>query len=241
MKLIEQWLQGGQPYNIGVKLYLMYGADVQLKRLLSTEGETAFKKQQLAAALRQLVQPAPLVGQPEMTATGLSGNPIALSGNLTALSGNPSPKDNTPTTHEVFAKQWPSSLNKDDVLKGLHEQARLLLKEIASMHASLLHLPDDERKQTAFALLRKDDDLDALYYQRDYYLQHGRLPDQPGFELIADPLLAAQRIANLKRYIRREKLAVKKDAGNVGAIARLKAFEDEMNAYKVKFGKEAAC
>lgn len=221
MKLIEQWLQGGQPYNIGVKLYLMYGADVQLKRLLSTEGETAFKKQQLAAALRQLVQPAPLVA--------------------TTDAAPPSPKDNTPTTHEVFAKQWPSSLNKDDVLKGLHEQARLLLKEIASMHASLPHLPDDERKQTAFALLRKDDDLDALYYQRDYYLQHGRLPDQPGFELIADPLLAAQRIANLKRYIRREKLAVKKDAGNVGAIARLKAFEDEMHAYKVKFGKEAAC
>jgi hypothetical protein len=215
MNLIEAWLKGGQPYAIGVRLYMLHGRDKSLHRLFNSEGETPFKKQKLAAALRELVSGAP--------ATSKGSKPAPVYAH----------------TQEVFAKSWPESKNTTDTHSQLWQQARLLLKEIAELHGKLDVVGDvDERRQIAFQLLRKDDDLDEIYAQRDFLTEHGHLPKpQPSFQTITDPYLMAQRIANLKRYLRRERKAVATDPENEVAAARLKEYTEEYNHYAIKLGR----
>ncbi len=213
MKLIEDWLKGGQNYAVGVRLYMQYGRDKNLQRLFTSEGETPFKKQKLVAALKDLV----------------AGEPSAKTA--------PVPTSIT-TTQDAFVKTWPASANTDDVLQDLWNQARLLLKEIAEIHGKLDVVPDDEqRRKLAFELLRKDEQLDEVYNQRDFYQKHGKpMATEPTFQIITDPWLMAKRLANLKRYIRREKQAVAKDAANQAAADRLKQYTTEFNIYAAKIG-----
>lgn len=215
MKLIDDWLRGGQPYTVGVRLYMQYGADKQMHRLFSSEGESAFKKQKLREALAALA-----------------------TGNKQPATGTHKP---TPvaSTQEVFAKSWPAAKNTSDTMRDLWEQARLLLKEIAEIHGKLDVVPDtDQRRKLAFELLRKDEELDGVYAQRDFYETHQKLPDvAPSFSPISDPYLMANRIASLKRYVRREKQKVAADANNQAAVLRLKQYTEEYNYYATKLGK----
>jgi hypothetical protein len=115
----------------------------------------------------------------------------------------------------------------------------LLLKEIAAIHSTLPLLDPPKRLAAALTLLRKDDELDGIYEQRDYYEKHGALPGIPDASpLIEDPFLMGNRLANLKRYIRREKQAVAADPEHAGAKGRLASYVHEYNQYMRKLGKE---
>ena len=210
---MDDWIKGGQNYQIGLRIYLEHGENKKLIRLRTTEGESVFKKQKLLAALQELKE---------------GKAPSSHNSGLTAATA----------TNDVFVKQWPSARNKDKVLQELWEKARLLLKEIAMIHSTLPHIDEPQRLQAAITLLQKDDELDDVYVQRDYYEKHGKpigVPDGP--VLIEDPYLMAARIANLRLNIRREKQAMKKDSDNGNAALRLKSYLIEYNQYMKKLAK----
>ena len=215
MKLIQDWLKGGQNYAVGVRLYMRFGRDKQLQRLFTTEGVSDFKKKRLASALQEIAQAAD--AKPVSPATT----------QVVAIAST--------TTQNTFLKQWPEPPEGDPV-KLLWDEARVLLKEIAELHGKLDALPSDElRRAVAFSLLRKDEELDAVYSRRDFYLKYKKMPEeQLPFTPITDPHLLANRIANLKRYVRREKSAITADENNLDAKQRLAVFEAELTYYKKK-------
>jgi hypothetical protein len=214
MQVIKDWLKGGQSYDVGVRLYMRYGRDKQLQRLFTSEGPSDFKRKKLASALKEIAE----LGEakpPPMKAITVSVD----------------------TTQANFIKSWPEP-TKDDEAKLLWHEARLLLKEIAEIHGKLDVVPsDEERRKLAFQLLRKDEELDQVYVKRDFFLKHQKMPVEAlPFIPITDPHLLAKRLANLQRYVRREKLAIDKDETNEQAKGRLAVFEAELNYYKEKTG-----
>jgi len=94
-------------------------------------------------------------------------------------------------------------------------------------------LPDDDsRRKAAFELLRKDDELDAIYTERDFYRATGTATQPKAVQYVTDPYLMAKRFTNLQRYIR----ALKKEIRDAGGAtddqsARLTAYLDEYNHY----------
>jgi hypothetical protein len=178
--------------------------------MLSSEGETPFKKAKLIAEIEKL-------DLPEEKQQKIQVQEIAQVQEKST--GN-------------FFKNWPKESNKDDIELSLWLKASRLLKEIADMHSQLTLLPtDEERGRMAFALLDKDDELDKVYEQRDYYQTHGRLPNDQEIEYITDPKAIAKRLVALQRYIRREKQNLKDNPANTEAAARLARWEQEYKHY----------
>lgn len=205
------WLGGSKDYNVGVRLYRIYGKDEKLKRLFGAEQKTAFKQAQLFAALKNIVE-APAVEQAEKVKS-------------TAAQITPA----------IFYKTWTAEENTDEILKTLWEKARLLLKQIGSIHGSLTALADDsDRRSAALLLLELDDDLSEVYDQRDYYKKHSKLQhvQAEGKSYLTKPMEIANRIVALNRYVRRYKLALRKNAADTKAAELLKQYDDELAYYK---------
>lgn len=184
MDVIKTWLRSARNYAVGVRLYLEFGDDAVFKRLLQAEAETHYKREQLLKRLTALSKNAP-PAPPEAQAPQV---------------------EQAAATLATFKKTWPEIACKSPDEKKLWEQAVVLLKERAHLHSTLLHLPDDDaRRAVAFQLLRKDDELTAIYDQRKYFLQYGKLPEAESSapEYVTDPFLMAKRIENLSRNIRR--------------------------------------
>jgi hypothetical protein len=225
MEAIKAWLKGQKQYAVGVRLYMLYGKNEQLKRLLSAEAVSPFKIQQLEAGLKALVTGEEVVKLAEKEAAEEAST--------------------TTITQNTFIKNWPAEQCGTDVERSLWEKARLLLKEIAALHASLPLLPDDNaRRDAAFELLDKDDELDQVYASRDYYKQHGKLPfsDNNTSAYLTDPFAIASRMVTLSRYIRRYRTALEKNATNVMAAQLLEGYSTEYNYYARMTKKpEVAC
>jgi hypothetical protein len=214
MDLIRAWLKGNKDYKTGVKLYVQFGGDSLVKRLYTTEKETPFKKGQLEADLRALLN--------EQSFQDLSDQPTA-------------PIINT----QNIVKAWPADSCRDDLEKAIRTRWLMKFKEMQDLRSQLLYLPtDDQRCDAAFRILRLDRECDQLYYERDHYRQHGRLPlDDTTDDYIQDPMVMAMRITSLQRYIRREAVNLSRDPSNKDAAARRLKFITELNFYYNKLGK----
>ena len=212
MEMIKAWLNGSRNYAMGVKLYVQHGDEPLLKKLFISEGETPYKRERLEIALNELFRDS-----------------------------KPSTADNTSpdyTPKKQFEKQWRADDLKDDIEKSLWQQYRLKHKEMDDLRSQLLHFSSvEECREAAFKILRLDEELDEVIYCRNFYKEHGRLPETEQVQYITDPFLMADRMSNLKRYIRREKQALEKDSGNTAAACRKKEFVDELNHYLNKLGK----
>jgi hypothetical protein len=204
--IITDWLSR-KDYIEGVRIYLKHGQDPALKKLFTSEQKTAYKEQRLERALGEILRGTEVVKPAEKP------------------------------TISITMKSWPIEAAKDDVLKALRSDWLRKFKEMQDLRSQLMLLPnDDQRGEAALNILRLDDECDQIYAKRDYYLEHGTLPAAPEEEFIIDPILAAQRMQTLHRYIRRERLNLKKDPANVGAAARKARFIKEFNYYAQRFG-----
>jgi len=207
---ITQWKAAGMPYRLGVSLYVRYGRNDLVKKMLSSEGETPFKRQKLIAELSKLDLPEEKVEEVQ------AAEVLQVQDQTTAS----------------FFKRWPKEACTDETEYTLWLQASRLLKEIADLHSQLTLLPNDEQRSlTAFSLLKKDDELDTVYERRDYYKKHGSLPESQEIELVTEPLAMAKRITALQRYIRREKQNLVTKPEDTAAADRLKRFTEELNHY----------
>ena len=212
MTEIRDWLSSGRNYIEGVRLYLHYGQDPDFKVLLTEEAETPYKRTRLEKALREVLKGV------EVAKTVEEKLPARIS-----------------------EKSWPAEAAKDDVLKALRAEWLTHFKAMQDLRSQLLLLPTvQERGEAAFEILRLDALCDEIYDRRDFYLQHGTLPQLKSTqsEVIVDPAKIMQRMENLKRYIRRETANLEKNPGDADAAARKKKWIQEYNTYAAKFNAD---
>jgi hypothetical protein len=206
MENIRGWFSH-KDYIEGVRLYLKHGQDPVLKKLFTSEQQTDYKRQRLEKALKEVLKGSEVI----------------------------KPEERPQLT--ITMKSWPIEAAKDDVLKALRAEWLRKFKEMQDLRSQLMLLPnDDQRGEAAHRVLDLDDECDAIYAKRDYYLEHGTLPAAPKEEYVVDPIKAAKRMDVLTRYIRRERAYLKKDPGNVNAAARKIKFTKEYNHYAERFG-----
>src|SRR4051812_33862453 len=208
MDAIRKWINGGRNYQVGVKLYLIYGADQTLKNLFIQEHETIYKKQRLLQSLQNLLSRKPILEEPTQEI-----------GKINLIPNN--------------EKAWPPEPTIDPVIKALKEQWKPLFAEMMNLCHRLFDLQSDsERGQAAHRILDLDDLCDEIYVKRDHYLIHHSLPTSSKPDAVTDPIKWPQKLANAQRYIREYRIKCAKEPENENYAAKLKEYEDEVTHYK---------
>jgi S-adenosylmethionine/arginine decarboxylase-like enzyme len=219
MDIIKKWLANGKVYKVGVAIYNQLGTDLLLKKLFTSEAETPYKRDRLTKALQEIAN----------TSTA----------QVKEIDSQKNEQSTAVATVANFTKIWPRETCKDATETELWNQAVLLLKERSHLHSLLFSATsDDQRREIAFRLLRKDERLDKVYADREYYQKNKHLPDQKDKpQYVTDPGIMVTRIANLQRYINRVKKTLTQGP-NADAQARLEEFVKEYNHYAKIVGKE---
>jgi hypothetical protein len=205
---IRSWLNSSRNYDEGVKLLLQHCSDAKIKRLYTIEGPSDFKKQLLYKELQKIYT------SKETT-------------HRTPATQNPKLEIQNPS-------KWPATM--DEVVAALFNQWKPLFAErnaLCSRHYEVAKQNEKESGKMAHRILDLDDEIDLIYEQRDYYLQHGRLPEKKvPKKLAVDPLRMVVNLKNAERYVRAFKIKVKNEPANVKAAAKLKEWEDTVIYYK---------
>jgi small-conductance mechanosensitive channel len=189
MILIDRWIKGNQNFIVGKNLYDTYGTDKNLKALFA-RGETPFAKQKLHEALKLLVK--------------AEKKPVA-----------------KPAV--IAATEMPKAT--DEVLIAIEQQWQPLYQEMNLLRHKLDEFGDDntvlvraKRNEYAQKILDLEQQCMALWNKRDYYEQHGQLPEvkekEEKFIIPEDPVELATLISTLKRYVRRYKKSTKDKPDN---------------------------
>jgi len=92
----------------------------------------------------------------------------------------------------------------------------------------------------AHRILDLDDECDAIYAQRDHYLQYKKLPDdnKPA-ELVVDPKKIPLALANAERYVRMYKNKLKKKPDDVNAAKNIEKYQQVVAEYKKQLNIDA--
>jgi 2-phospho-L-lactate guanylyltransferase (CobY/MobA/RfbA family) len=244
---IKAWLQGPKHYRVGVMLYLKHGTNALFKKSLVQEGESAFKKHKLVKELSSIEASASMAFDSVKASASIGFASDKAETQKQELKQEPAPsKINEPSPTEAplsprrgaGGEGWPRSSCRDDYELSLWERAMLLLKQIAALHAKLSEcFSDFERRSVAFNLLRMDDELDDIYEKRDHYRATKSQKEEVAIEIITDPFLMGQRLANLTRYIRREKQNIITKGDTTDRQKRLSDYLAEYNLYAEKLNR----
>lgn len=218
MDVIRQWLDGPKNYEQGAILYIQHGRDEKLKRVFR-ELASDFKKKKLEEALKGL-----LTKKAEIASLRSQEKTVAVE--RTA----------------VADRKWPKE--KDATLQALHVKWKPLFAEMMSLTSRIYevalagkHDPakKEEAGRMAHRILDLDDECDDIYRQRDHYIQHKCLPEEPApLEVVVDPIKWPLELANCTRYVRDYKNKLKNEPGNVKAAAQLAKYEWGVEHYKKK-------
>lgn len=206
---IRAWLKSNRDYATGARLYLVYGKDAKMRRVFM-EPESDFKKKKLVEVLTAMVtQKTEVVKKVEVTKA------IAIE------------------RISVSDRRWPAQM--DETVKALHAKWLPIFAEMNNLMARIYDVAkagqtDPAMKQEAGRMAHRicdlDDDCDAIYAQRDHYLQYGKLPEEKKpMELVVDPLKIPLALSNARRYVADYRNKLKKEPGNVKAAQKLKQYE----------------
>lgn len=183
-QLINNWLSGKRNFTVGAILYKQFGSNDELKELFK-KGATDYSSTKLLEALTNLVKE---VEQPVIK--------------------------HTVTTYEVMPD------GKTDIEKAFKEKWLPIFKEMNFKRHQMHPLIGDDseeakfkRGQLAQSILMLEKQCMSIWQQRDYFIATGQLPKKTTPEVkapVIDKFKAAERLANLKVYIRRYRGLVKK-------------------------------
>lgn len=222
VEILKHWLNSSRDYDTGVRLYLEYGDNDAFKDLFASEGQSAFKEQKLQSLLTDLYRN---YQTPDASATK-----------------KPLPPVEPATSH----KRWPAQPITDPVILALWKKWRPMFSEMQSLQHRIYEValagqtdPNKsyEAGQMAFRIKDLEDDVQEIYSQRDFYIEHNQLPDAPKQpdEEIVDPIRWAIELKNNERYVRDYRLKLGKDPDNKNAVkwaAALKEKEAAVAKYK---------
>lgn len=188
MQLIKDWLNSSRPYDAGVALYMQYGDDGQMKELF-TEHQTPFKEKKLVELLKGLLTKSSVVKEKEagqssklkIENSGTHGWPAKLTREMAALKS-----------------VWlPKFKERENLCARLYDVAQM---GKADKNKEM------EAGQMAHRILRLADEINDIYRQRQYYLQHGVFPGKPQlFKPVVDDVKVAERRLLVRRYLTRLK------------------------------------
>ena len=201
MILIERWLNGNQNFIVGKVLYSHFGNDRSLRELFD-KGETPFAKDMLCKALKTIHEfGCRTTKQPEI------------------------------------AQFMPMPAGTDKILQAIEEQWKPLYQHMNFLRHKLDQFEQDNstpvretRKENAATILEIERKCNLIWSKRNYYLQHGKLPEEKEeeFTIPEDPLQLAKLIERLKRYVRKHKKNLKENPGNATYAALLTKYENQL-------------
>jgi hypothetical protein len=225
MESIRLWLNGNRNYAKGVQLYLAHGSDPTLKRIFSQEGESDFRKKRLVECLQNLLQPCK--------------NPKPA----------PSPQKAAEPKPPVLIpgeSKWSDYM--DEVEASLHAKWKPLFVEMMDLvtrvgDVAQAGAKDREKEmlagKMALRILNLDDQIEAIYAERDHYLATGgMLEERPYGDPCIDPMLMPLKLANHQRYIRECKAKLQKDPSQTNLATLIKKHEWFVDYYSKQLNKK---
>ena len=212
MDALRKWLNSSRDYAEGVKLLVEYSSDSKLKRLFTTEGYSDFKKGLLQKTLQELL-------------TKTTTQQISIE----------EKKEKVVQLVAAAHNRWPEGM--DEVLQALHAQWKPLFSEMNYLTSTIYEVAkagkQDEAGRMAHRILDLDDQCDAIYDKRDFYLEHKHLPtDKPAYPVVTDPLKYPLALSNAQRQLREARLRLKKNPNNERIAATIKKNEWYVAHYK---------
>lgn len=181
MYIIENWLNGPRNFYVGKAIYKTVGADKKLQHLLEN-GKTPIAEELLLKAMQKLCS-----------------SPTAPPVSKPMETVDEMPKTADPVLNSI-REEW---------IKPYQEMnyKRHQLDQYKGNDAAMVA----KRKPLAFDILDLEQQCMKAWKKRDYYLQHGKLPDvaEVKKELPSDPVELGKYISNLAKNIRRNKQLMK--------------------------------
>lgn len=212
MEALRNWLNSARNYDEGVKLLVQYSSDAKLKRLFTTEAKSEFKQKLLLQKLQGLYTAGTTqqIVKEEQSQQVVQRVAVAHFG-------------------------WPPE--KDEVITALHAQWKPLFSELNALSSRIYDIAKAGNKTEAGAMAHRildlDDQCDALYDKRDYYLQHGRLPEEKAeYPVVTDPLKFPLALSNAQRQLREARLRLSKNPNSERIAATIKKNEWYVGYYK---------
>lgn len=216
MDEIRKWLKGPRDYESGAKLYIQHGTDRNLRKIFM-EPASDFKKKKLVEVLSSMVTKKQHVAEKVAVTKEVA---------LRHISKSPG--------------QWPAEL--DPTLKALKEKWKPLFAEMMNLSARIYDVAlegtkDPAKKaeagEMAHRILDLDDECDAIYQQRDHYIQFGKLKaEKKPMDLVVDPVKIPVALENARRYVRQYRNKLKKNPGDVQAAEKMKQYEWAVSEYE---------
>lgn len=226
MEDVRNWLNGSKDYQTGIQLYLKYGDNDLLKRLLTQEGHSEYKFTRLVNALQQMLLTKKDPAKKETPAKAVQ---------------LVTPKKET--IKEIpIEKNW--SEKKDTVEQSLFLQWKQTYSEMMNLCARVGELSKeasekndkskiDEAGRMALKILDLDDQCDRLYSDRDFYKANGRLPDEENpIEISLDSTLWHKKLQNHERYARKFNGRIEKDPTDTAAALLMQKHQWAIGEYK---------
>lgn len=202
MEMIERWLSGSRNFIIGKTLYLRYGQDGALKKAL-TGAETPALKVKLLQAMQALCAAGAKTPAP------------------TTDKGEKMPDAPNDSILQSIAEDW----------KAKYAKMKYLQYELDKYGSDNSDATRNTCHEICKQILALEKEINALWDKRDYYVQHGTVPDVKtnDFTIPEDPFKHAKLIDNLTKYVRRYRLICTNEPGNSKAAALLKKYQDQLN------------
>lgn len=208
MLLIDKWLQGNRNFIIGRNLYQLYGTNNALKNLLD-KGETPYHQQLLVNALQ------------EINSSGIKPveKPIEVALKVAKVMQH----------------------DENPVLQSIHQEWTKLYNEMKFYQHQLDVYGSDNSQSTrekckpiCKKVLDLEYEINELWNKRDYYKEHGKLPEVKEVEFVipTDPLEIARAINTLERNIRRNKAELKKHPDKPQYAALVEQYQHKLNQLK---------
>jgi hypothetical protein len=213
---IREWLRGPKNYDAGVKLYLAHGRDEKLKKVFR-EPVSEFKRGKLFEALKQLA-----TNTAKVEAKVKIEKEIAIE--RIAQPERKWPKDRDAMLEALHQKWLPKFAEMMNLMSRVYDVALAGEKDVAKKI---------EAGQMVHRILDLDDECDAIYAKRDYYLKHGAFElEETPIELVVDPIKMPLALANAERYVRQYKNKLKRQPDNVNAAKKLHDYQWAVAQYK---------
>jgi hypothetical protein len=226
MESIRLWLNGKRNYQKGVELYLAHGQDPTLKRMFSQEAESDYKRKRLYESLKALITTPPPISKPVASPT----KPPPAKG-VVLIPGESRWNDFMDEVEASFHAKW----------KPLYVEMMDLVTRIGDIAQA--GAKDKEKEllagKMALRILNLDDQIEAIYAERDHYLATGgMLEERPYGDPCIDPMLIPLKLANHQRYIRECRAKLQKDPSQTNLATLIKKHEWFVDYYSKQLNKK---
>lgn len=217
MQIIKNWLNGDKNFISGRTLYRALGKDEALKEYFETHTDNQ-AHEKLIAAIAELISPQAKISAPPNTLPQSAPEPLKIE--KKAYSAQEHMPDSTNKVLQAIKLQW---------LKPYKEMCRLQ-QQLDTYGDSNSSLAINFRKDKAAMILELEQKCIALWRQRDYVIEHGKLPDsgdENEIEIPSDPIELANLISRVKLNIRQNRNRMIKNPENSNYAAKYLQYKEQ--------------